>query len=488
MRKILLLVAMCCCIDSYAQRTLTLDQAVAIACDSSLTAFRSKNLYMRAYWQYKSFKAEMRPSLTWNITPADFSRYLTKRYNYNENIDEYREQKLYSAGTGLRLSQNFLPIGGSFYVETNLNYLKNFGENKSEQFSGVPIMIGYSHNVLGFNEFKWNRKIEPLQYEKNKIEYLANTQDLAIETMNLFFQTVSAQKNRESAMQQLHSSDSLLALAERRKEYLTVSKSDLISLQADVLSARNRLAEAEISYFKAKAELLNFLRIESTQNIELVMPEAPKTIDIDAGFAVEMARKYSVPVLERQLAVLEAEKNLDEVIKSTRFNAQVNASAGFNQVADNVGGVYKKPMEQDLLMLSLQIPILDWGKGKGKRNIAKSELEIARIEISQEISKVEQTVVNYVEEVKLRCQIVANNYESLKMAEDVYAENIKNFQNGTIDITALSMAQSKLESAQTSYLSSVTSYWQSFCQLRKLTLYDFEKGVSLSEQFDFDNL
>ncbi|MGL4227555.1 MAG: TolC family protein, partial [Tannerellaceae bacterium] len=43
---------------------LTLDKTITLASDSSLDAFRSKNLYLANYWQYRTYKANRLPSLT----------------------------------------------------------------------------------------------------------------------------------------------------------------------------------------------------------------------------------------------------------------------------------------------------------------------------------------------------------------------------------------------------------------------------------------
>ena len=54
-------------------------------------------------------------------------------------------------------------IGGTFYLETGLQYMRNFGDNAGNQFSSVPVRIGYSQSLIGFNQFKWDKKIEPLE-------------------------------------------------------------------------------------------------------------------------------------------------------------------------------------------------------------------------------------------------------------------------------------------------------------------------------------
>src|SRR5512145_1633935 len=75
------------------QPSLTLSEAIRIANDSSLTAFRYRNLYLASYWDYRSYLAQKKPSLTLNTTPLSYNRSFVQRYNSDLDIDEYREQQ-----------------------------------------------------------------------------------------------------------------------------------------------------------------------------------------------------------------------------------------------------------------------------------------------------------------------------------------------------------------------------------------------------------
>ncbi|MBQ1696833.1 MAG: TolC family protein, partial [Bacteroidales bacterium] len=70
-----------------AQLRLSLDDVIALAKDSSLTAFRYKNMYLANYWNFKSFKAQRLPSLTLDVQPVVYNRQLVSRYDSENDID-----------------------------------------------------------------------------------------------------------------------------------------------------------------------------------------------------------------------------------------------------------------------------------------------------------------------------------------------------------------------------------------------------------------
>ena len=76
----------------HAQKTirLNLKRPIALANDSSLPAFRNQNMYLSGYWEYRTNKANRLPSLTLNLTPAQYYRYISQRYDSNTDMDVYR--------------------------------------------------------------------------------------------------------------------------------------------------------------------------------------------------------------------------------------------------------------------------------------------------------------------------------------------------------------------------------------------------------------
>ena len=131
-------------LSAFSQQRITLDlqQTIAMANDSSLEAFRTKNMYLSGYWEYRTFKANHLPSLTLNMTPAQYNRDITKRYDSEQDLDIYRSQQSFYAYGNLAIRQNFDLTGGTFYLDTELGFMRSFGSNPYTQFTSVPGYLG----------------------------------------------------------------------------------------------------------------------------------------------------------------------------------------------------------------------------------------------------------------------------------------------------------------------------------------------------------
>lgn len=486
--NILLLFALFC-MEMHAQTVLKLDleKTITMANDSSLSAFRFQNMYLSGYWEYRSYKAARLPSLKLNMTPAQYYRNITRRYDSGQDIDVYREQQMFSAGAGLNLAQNFDLLGGTFYVDTQLDYMRNFGDSKSNQFSTIPFRIGYQQNLLGFNPFRWDRKIEPLKFEKVKKQYLYNAESVSEEAVNYFFSLAMAQAEYRLAQDNVATTDTLYAIGEQRQKIASISQADLLTLKLDKVNARNTLKNAEISRKRAMSALATFLNMDRNSYIEVDLPARPRHIDIPADRAIVLAHENNPKYVEQRQNVLEAEREVDRTKKEARFNASFNASMGFNQVADNISAAYRNMLQQDLVSFTVSIPLVDWGVRKGKYNMAKNNLNVVKIAARQEEISLEEDVMMTVSDFSVQQDMIASAEEALDLADLAYDQTRRRFIIGKADINSLTLALNRQQEARKNYIQALQNYWLNYYKIRKLTLHDFESGMSLTDRFDFDN-
>ncbi|WP_419031930.1 TolC family protein [Dysgonomonas gadei] len=145
----------------------------------------------------------------------------------------YRTQQSFYSSTGLTLSQNFDLTGGTFFVDSELGYIRNFWENTYTQFNSVPVRVGYSQALFGFNSFKWEKKIEPLKFEKVKKQFLYRQQEIAESTVQYFFNYAQAEKEHELALENLLSADTLYTIGLERQKISAISEADVLTLKLD---------------------------------------------------------------------------------------------------------------------------------------------------------------------------------------------------------------------------------------------------------------
>jgi outer membrane protein TolC len=469
---------------SKAQTKLDLNTSIKLATESSLAAFKAKNLYLSGYWEYHTYVSQKRPQLILNTIPLDYNRALTKRYNSVLDIDEYKEQQNIYSWANASITQNLPLTGGAFYIDSELGYLKNYGENAYTQFSSVPIRIGYNQKLFGFNIFKWKRKIEPIKYEKAQKELIKDIETISIQLVDNYFLLLLAQKQLEIAQINKANADTLYNIGKNRLAIASLSQSDVLSLKVDVLNAENSLALADKNLKKYQYSFASFLRMPENSLVELSIPDELTDLQIEYNQAMDLAEKNNPELLDYKQQQLEAAMNLEQIKRENRFNASLNASYGFNQQNSVLIKSYQNPLDQQKVMIGLSIPILDWGQNKGKYNMAKRNLDVVNATTEQAAIDFRQNVMIAVTDFNMQYKIVMNALETRDVAKQAYETTKQRFLIGKVDVTTLSLVLQRQDNANINYLNALYSYWKYYYTIRELTLYDFEKKMPLTQDYD----
>lgn len=458
---------------------LTLDDAITMASDSSLSAIKAHRAYLSGYWEYRAYKAARMPSLTLNLTPAQYNRNIVQRYDSENDRDVFRTQQSYYASGGLSVVQNVDFTGGTLYLNSGVDFLRSFGGDAYSQFSSVPVRIGYSQSLIGYNPFKWDKLIEPLKYERRKKELTYNMEQISEEAIVYFFSLAQAQAEYDLAVKNMASCDTLYRIGCDRHKIGAISRADLQTLKLDVINANNTLKNSEIAMRRAMFQLASFLNIDKEQTLSIELPARPKLLTIPAAKALEYARENNPEFLALKQNILESRQAVERTKKESGINASLNASIGFNQVSSEFAQVWRDPLQQDMVSMSLSIPILDWGVRKGRYNMARNNLTVVEISSRQSEQQIEEEVVMTVNDFNVQGTMIESAEEARLLAESAYEDTRMRFIIGKSDINSLSMALTRKDAAEKNYISALRNYWLSYYKIRRLTMYDFTNECTI---------
>ena len=469
---------------SQEKKVMALQEVISVASQQSLDAFINKNMYLSSYWQFRYYKADRLPSLTLDATPLDYNRSVQKVYNYEENRDEFVERQNLNSDLSLLLNQNVGLTGGQVFLQSNLSMTQKLGDDKVSSFSSTPFMIGYSQNINGYNEQKWKSKIEPLKFEKAKKQFIQDQENLSIKATRLFFDLLDAQIEVTISETNLSNADTLYNIGKGRFQVGTVTQDELLDLELSFMNAQLALTKAKLELERAEAQMNSFLALDKNTKIECSIPTNLPEMQIDALKALDKAMTYNPDIINQQRRLLDEEEKVKVAQSETGVSGDVFALYGLNQNAEQFDGVYKDPLDQQRLRVGVNIPILDWGRRKGQLSMAQSNQEAVRLSINQEKIDFGQNIIMNVMEFNLQGTQVMNSAKADTIAQMKYDVTQQRFLIGKQDITRLNIARTDREQARRAYISSLRSYWNYYYTIRYLTLFDFDRNITLSEDFD----
>lgn len=484
--KILFLAAFACLpvLAATAQRQLSLSEAIALARRQSVDAAVALNELKAAYWEYRTYRADLLPEVNFTATLPSFN----KSYNrYQQNDGSYTFVKNNNLGMDgeLSIDQNVWLTGGKLSLTTSLSYIKQLNGSKQEQYMNVPLSLTFTQPIFGVNSLKWQRRIAPVRYREAKADFLSATEEVTRKALMYFFELLLAREQLNIAHQNLENSEKLYKIAEAKRSIGQISENDRLQLRLSILKARAALTDSESELNAKMFQLRAFLGLSEQEEIEPVLPESVPDVEIRYADALEkalqnnsFAQNIHRRKLEADYAVAEAKGNLRSI--------DLYASVGLTGQDDGLRRVYHSSAwgNNQVVEVGVKIPILDWGKRRGKVKVAESQRETVRAQIRQEEMDFNQDMFLLVEHFNNQAMQVRIANEADSVAQQRYNANVQAFMIGQISTLDLNDSQSSKDDARQTRISELYNYWNYFYQLRSLTLWDYERNQELTEDFE----
>ena len=249
----------------------TLANAIQIAQENSLDAKSAHFSFLASYWTYRSFKAELLPSINLSGGLMNYNRSLVEARNYDDGRLSYVSNNTLSNSLTLSVDQQIAATGGTVSLMSYLHRLDQF-TYKETTYNSQPLRISYTQPLRAFNSLKWQKKTAPLEYEIAQKRYASAMQDIAIRVTTLFFNVLYAQSNYQQSKATLADRETLYAMAQKRLELGTTTKSEVLQMELSVLNARVAEGNNRITLDDAMYNLFSYLRVTDYEASELVPP------------------------------------------------------------------------------------------------------------------------------------------------------------------------------------------------------------------------
>jgi outer membrane protein TolC len=463
-------------------RPITLDEAITLARVQSVNAAVALNELKTAYWEYRTFQADLLPEVNLSATLPSYA----KSYNsYQQGDGSYtfvRNNFMQMAGA-LSIDQNIWLTGGKLSLNTSLDFMKQLDGTKDERYMSVPIALTLNQPIFGTNTFKWNRRIEPVRYAEAKANFLSETEEVTMTTINYFFNLLLAKENVSIAKQNLENAEKLYEVAKAKRKMGQISENDVLQLKLNMLNAQSTLTDYESSLKSNMFQLRSFLALGEDEELEPILPEEIPAMLVNYQDALDKAlanNSFAHNIRRRQLEadyeVAKAKGNLRQI---TLF-----AQVGFTGTGKRFQHAYDPLKDNQVVEVGFKVPLLDWGKRRGQVKVAQSNREVVQSRLRQETMDFNQNLFILVEQFNnQRAQLDIAN-EADEIAQKRYKTNVETFMIGRISTLDLNDAQVSKDEARQKHISELFYYWYYYYQLRSLTLWDFEKNTNIDADFE----
>jgi outer membrane protein TolC len=436
--------------------------------DFKITETRLEN----RYWQYRNFKSNYNPQvrlISNNAGPLYNNSYSPVLQPDGSIL--YLQINQFNPGINFSLEQPVQWTGGILSVNTTYNYFSNIEENTS-QWNGSVLNIRLNQPIFSYNQYKWDKRIQPIRYEESKRDFAESMEAIARDAVENFFEVLQAQVDLEIALYNVANNDTIYKIEQGRYNIGTTSKDKLLQVELQLLRSRQDVAQSRLNLQTSSLQLRTYIGLRTGEAFELILPEEIPIIIINEEDALRYAKETRAAYIAFERRRTEADAAVAQA-KGMRYEVGVSGGFGLNNVGNSMSELYENPAKQQFVNLTFNIPLIDWGRRKSMMQSAYANKRLNDYLVAQDEVTFEQTILTQVRQFEmLRSQI-----DITKKADEVAFERYNVAQNryliGKIDITNLNIALNEKDDAKRSYLEALKAFWIAYYELRRLTLYDF---------------
>lgn len=472
------------CSPAIDSTSISLTEVISRARLQSVEAAVAINKMRTAYWVYRTYKADLLPECSLKGTLPSYQ----KQYNaYQQDNGNYTYVRSNSLGlnSALSMTQKIWFSGGTLSLKSSLDYIKQMGAEGQENYMSVPISLTLSQPIFGINDVKWQRKIEPVKYREAKAQFISDTEEVAVSAVQQFFNLLLSEENVHIAEQNLRNAKKLYDVAIARKHIGQISTNDLLQLKLSTINATSHLTSMQSEHKSALFKLRSFLNITDSTELKPILPkEAPNLVlHFDEVLArAKSANAFAENIRKRQL---EADYKVAQAKGSMR-DINLFASIGYTGHTQDFDRAYTGLKKNQIFEIGVSIPLLDWGKRKGKVRVAQGNKKIVASQLKQERQEFEQNVFLLVQQFNNQSEQLYLAMQADSIAHQRYQTSVQTFLAGKINTLDLNDAQTSKDEARQKHINELYKYWYYYYELRSLTLWDYHNNCEITVPLNFE--
>jgi outer membrane protein len=482
---------------------LNLDESIAVALDKSINIQQLRQSMRWAERNLWAAKAGYRTSITssWYAPAYDEGFKLIEVVEGNPVAKRFGSSQV-RGQMNLIQPMPWIPLGGAdltfrseayqlnSWTPSLLNPDDRIRSNKF--YTSLSVIV--NKPLFTINELALGLKQAELSYERQSRVFKRSELDLVYRVTNAFFQLYDRRQRLAIDREKVARQEAIYQTTSNKFKAGLIAEVDAMQAEVELIQYQNdlKLSEGQLSeqeaVFKQLIGLPMDTKVKTTAELEL----QPVVVDVDKARTAALQNRSEL--VEQEITIEEQKISIQQIDARVSIKGNLKGYYDLSGFSDpnspwgtstqdlfNSSWTQTKKTPNRGFTFELEVPIWDWGRNKAqvdaaKANMKRDELDLddLRVTVGREVDD----VVRSVSQTWDRVQMLAKSQEVSRKSMDI---SLKRFANGDITSTELARASDQLNNSKLSYLAAYIEYKMALADLKRKTLYDFEKDRPLVE-------
>ena len=460
---------------SFAQMTLTIEEAMDIAEDNNPQMRIAKLNYMRTQYRLEVSRAQLKPQFSMTVDPFSYSQ----NRQFDNRTTEWFTSKNLSTGGRFRSELPFLLTDGV------LSLTNTFGWQNSESTRGDnpttynkafsnTLSLRYDQPLFTYNRRQMEMKKLVFDHENSGISYALQRLRTEQSITNQFYTVYSAQNDLVISRAELENSQKNYDIIKEKVAAELSAREELFQAEVNLTNAELAVQRSEVALKNAKDDLKVTLGMPLKEDVNVSVEIVAIPILIDEEKAIQSGLLSRMELRQREISMAEADLDMITTKAMNEFKGDITLSMGITGDNPRFGDIYSTPTNSPRIGISFTIPIFDWGQQKARVNAQKTAQVIAQLNYNNETVNIENNIRQSLRDLENYRTQIGIAEKQVRNTEMTYNLNQIRYREGDLTGLQMSQYQTQLSNAKTSLISSQIRYKNEMLKLKILTLYDFE--------------
>ena len=463
-------------IEARAQELYTIDRILEQAYENSPNIRNYKLQLVRSRESLNAQKAALKSRFALDVSPFSYS----KERKYSEDFKQWRTyESLGSSGT-FSISQPILATDGTVSLSNEFGFKRNPLSIPDEQNSFINnIKLRFDQPIFTYNRTKMITRELELDLENSLLNYAL--QKLNVERMvsQYYYQVYQKQQSLTISKEEMANQEKSHEIIKNKVDAGLSAREELWQAELNLANARSSVFNAQVALENAKDQLRQAVGLDLDTPVEILANTEVKTVTVDQKDAIDYALKQRLELRQQQISIENSQFDLIKASADNEFKGNVSVAVGLFGDNKSVGNIYEKTTDNENVLLSLEIPLWDWGQRKSKIKAAEATLQISELDFENEkidiVFNIRQTYRN-LQNLVYQIEIAEKSVENAQLT---YQLNLEKYENGDLTSMDLSLYQNQLSSKKNELTNALINYKLELLNLKIQTLWDFETGKSI---------
>ncbi|MDZ7303630.1 MAG: TolC family protein [candidate division KSB1 bacterium] len=351
----------------------------------------------------------------------------------------------------------------------------NFEQKTSTTNYTPQLRLQFRQPLFTYNKLKTGFQRARLNLENTMQAYTRNQLDIIYNVTTNYYNLLRAQRQAEIDREQVKQSENAYRIAGLKQQAGLLPEVEVLRLEVELANARNSAAasEANLKQNEDAFKILIGLPIEEAVQVAAELDYRPIVVSVERALSEALKRRtelrsdeINVQLRELDVREIDAQSEIkgDLFLRYGIFNTEKKFNEAF-QNFDNDRSV----------KFALNVPLWDWGKNGAEVQAAQASLESDRLMQKNRYDLIKQEIRAAVRNLQSAQQRLEITQRSEELAEKSYKISLLKFESGDLSSQDLALEQNRLTQARTNSLNAIIDYKQALADLRRKTLWDFEK-------------